>query len=140
MQWTYLILLTIVLWGMYDVMYDKVSSLFSPMFSFLSIAVIQVILFGLGFFFMEKGAGKPIMDKLPVLLLTAILPSGGNLAFYYAFKAGAPISIAVPIVTIGIAVLGGLWGIFVAKEPFTLSFVLGMVLSIAGIYLIGLKK
>ncbi len=140
MSWGFLIFLTILFWGLYDVMYEKISSLLTPMLSFLFIAILQVIIFGLGYFFLEKGVERTIINKLPILLLAAILLSGGNLAFFYAFKSGASISVAIPAVTIGIAILGAFWGIFVAKESLTLSLVVGLILSTAGIYFIGLKK
>ena len=59
-----------------------------------------------------------------------------TLGMYLAFSAGAPISRASPIVRAGGLTLAALGGLVVLREPLTWRYVLGMILTLAGIYLI----
>ncbi len=79
------------------------------------------------------------MENFWLLPLIAVLLSAGNLAFYFAFKNNAPVSLGVPISTVGIALLGIIWGVAVAKEPITTKLVLGFILSSLGIFLMSWK-
>ena len=59
-----------------------------------------------------------------------------TIALYATFSAGAPISLASPFIRVGGLLLASLAGIVLLREPFTLRYVLGMMVAIAGIYLI----
>jgi drug/metabolite transporter (DMT)-like permease len=62
--------------------------------------------------------------------------SGVTLGLYATFGAGAPISVAVPVIRFGGILLASLAGLVLLQEPLTLRYVIGMVLVCGGIYLI----
>ena len=55
---------------------------------------------------------------------------------YFTFGAGAPISLASPLVRVGGLVLASLVGLAVFGEPFTWRFALGALFCSGGVYLI----
>jgi uncharacterized membrane protein len=57
-------------------------------------------------------------------------------AFYATFEARAPISIVVPIIRLGGLLIASAAGIVLLREPLTLRYVIGMLMSCAGVYLI----
>jgi len=139
MHWLFLIFLSIIFWGATDILYSKISKVLPVYFSFLVITVTQVILFAIAYFIFEKELPKNHMGAVWLLVLAALVLSAGNIAFYLAFKQNAPVSVAVPISTVGIALLGIIWGVFVAKEPLTAKLILGFILSSLGIFLMSYK-
>ena len=139
MHWLFLIFLSIIFWGATDILYSKISKVLPVYFSFLVITVTQVILFAIAYFIFEKELPKNHIGAVWLLVLAALVLSAGNIAFYLAFKQNAPVSVAVPISTVGIALLGIIWGVFVAKEPLTAKLILGFILSSLGIFLMSYK-
>ncbi|RJP46278.1 MAG: hypothetical protein C4584_01825 [Armatimonadetes bacterium] len=136
---TLFVVIAILCWGFYDVLYSKFSPHFAPATAFLLITLIQALLFGIGYLIFEN-TGKINFQHLPTLIIAAILLSAGNIAFILAFKIGIPVSVALPALSIGIAILGALWGIIVEKEPLTVPLVLGIILATVGVVLINLKS
>jgi drug/metabolite transporter (DMT)-like permease len=55
---------------------------------------------------------------------------------YAAFRAGAPISLASPVIRLGGLLVASLAGVVLWKEPLTLRYVMGLMLVFAGIFLI----
>lgn len=62
-----------------------------------------------------------------------------TLFLYLTFAAGAPISIASPLVRVGGLLLAVLYGLIVLNEPLTWRYVVGMVLTLSGLYLIVIR-
>jgi uncharacterized membrane protein len=54
---------------------------------------------------------------------------------YAAFRAGAPISLASPIIRLGGLVLASIVGLALWKEPVTTRFLIGLTMVCGGIYL-----
>jgi bacterial/archaeal transporter family protein len=67
--------------------------------------------------------------------LTGVCVGAGTVAFFLLFQKGGPLS-AVPMVLAGGAALMALVGIFFFKEPMTLMRMMGIVLSIVGLFLL----
>lgn len=94
------------------------------------------------------GLGWVAWQRLTGLTLTArpegvVAAVGVGICFatvvaslYLAFSAGAPISVASPVIRLGGLLLAGFVGLTLFREPITLRYVAGLVLSCAGIYLI----
>lgn len=59
-----------------------------------------------------------------------------TLGLFITFGAGAPISLASPLIRLGGLVLVSLVGLIFFKEPLTWRYVIGMLLAGGGIYLI----
>jgi bacterial/archaeal transporter family protein len=68
-------------------------------------------------------------------VLTGICVGIGTLLFFLLFQKGGPLS-AVPMILAGGAALMAVVGIFFFREPASLSRVLGIVLSIIGLFLL----
>jgi transporter family protein len=71
-------------------------------------------------------------------LLTGICVGAGTIAFFLLFQRGGPLS-AVPMALAAGAALMGTVGILFMKEPASWSRLLGIALSIAGLYLLRLS-
>jgi uncharacterized membrane protein len=54
---------------------------------------------------------------------------------YAAFRAGAPISLASPVIRLGGLLVASVAGVVLWKEPLTLRYVMGLMLVLAGIFL-----
>lgn len=139
MHWLFFIFLSIIFWGFTDILYSKISTVLPLFFSFLVITAVQILIFGALYLIFEKQFPKSNLQNLWMLPLIAVILSAGNIVFYLAFKQNAPVSLGVPISTIGIALLGIVWGVLVAKEPLTAKLVIGFVLSSLGIFLMSWK-
>lgn len=59
-----------------------------------------------------------------------------TLGLYASFGAGAPISVASPLIRVGGLLLASLVGLLWLQEPFSWRYGLGMLLALSGIYLI----
>ncbi|MEO6035902.1 MAG: EamA family transporter [Verrucomicrobiota bacterium] len=110
---------------------------------------------GLGGFVVEGSAAMTILVYLAFLkfgghwnqtssttgviysVLTGICVGVGTLFFFLLFQKGGPLS-AVPMILAGGAALMAIAGIFFFKEPPSPTRILGIVLSLAGLFL--LKK
>ena len=139
MHWLFFMAVTVVFWGFYDILYSKIPLLFPPFFAMLVVALVQIVLIIFAFFLFEKSVPKNNLNNIWILILMAVLLSAGNIAFYFAFKNNASISIGIPMSTIGVALMGVVWGVAVAKEPLTAKLVIGFLLSSLGIFLMSYK-
>ena len=57
-----------------------------------------------------------------------------------AFKTGAPVSLAIPLIYIGIIILGMWYGYFFLKEPINVRYMIGSLFAIIGILLMFYKN
>ena len=67
--------------------------------------------------------------------LTGVCVGAGTVAFFLLFQRGGPLS-AVPMILAGGAAIMAVVGFVAFREPVTRERVLGIVLSIAGLYLL----
>jgi len=72
-------------------------------------------------------------------VLTGLCVGAGTVMFFLLFQKGGPLS-AVPMVLAGGAALMAFVGILFFKEPATLYRVLGIVLSLTGLFLLRYSK
>lgn len=94
------------------------------------------------------GAGWVTVDKLRGIHLFAqpqgiaaalgvgVAFAGVTVGLYFTFGAGAPLSLASPLVRIVGLLIASAVGLFLFHEPFTVRYLTGMVLAIAGVALI----
>ena len=108
---------------------------------------------GLGGFVVEATAAATILAYLATLyvsgrwdqqftnsgmaysMLTGICVGVGTVFFFILFQRGGPLS-AVPMILAGGAALMAFAGIFLFREPASLPRILGIVLSIIGLFLL----
>jgi drug/metabolite transporter (DMT)-like permease len=94
------------------------------------------------------GVGWVLFDKLRGVSIHAqtvggLAALGVGVAFslvtvglYITFGAGAPITLASPLVRLGGLLIASLAGFLLLHEPLTLRYIAGMVLAIGGLYLL----
>ena len=108
---------------------------------------------GVGGFIVEASAALSILGYLAYLkatqhwtqpitsagitwsLLAGVCVGAGTIAFFLLFQRGAPLS-AVPMVLAGGAAIMAVVGFIAFREPVTRERVVGIALSIAGLYLL----
>jgi transporter family protein len=108
---------------------------------------------GVGGFIVEASAAVSILGYLAYLkatqqwaqpitsagitwsLLAGVCVGAGTIAFFLLFQRGAPLS-AVPMILAGGAAVMALVGFIAFREPITRERLIGIVLSIAGLYLL----
>jgi bacterial/archaeal transporter family protein len=108
---------------------------------------------GLGGFVVEATAAATILAYLVILhlsgrwtqqasapgviysVLTGICVGGGTVFFFLLFQKGGPLS-AVPMILAGGAALMAIAGIFLFRESASLPRILGIALSIIGLFLL----
>ena len=107
---------------------------------------IALLLFGCSTFLIS--AGWIIMDRWrgvvlaaqPIGLLVAtavgVTFTFVTLGLYTTFAAGAPISLASPLIRLSGLLLASIAGLLLFREPFTWRYAAGILLAISGIYLI----
>jgi transporter family protein len=108
---------------------------------------------GIGGFIVEASAAVSILGYLAYLratqqwaqpitgagiawsLLAGVCVGAGTIAFFQLFQRGGPLSV-VPMVLAGGAAIMAVVGFVVFREPLTRERVIGIVLSLAGLYLL----
>lgn len=94
---------------------------------------------GLGWVLWQYFHGDPFHAQLSGVLYAMIVGvafSAVTIGLYATFAAGAPISIASPLVRLGGLIVASVVGIAILREPFSLRYVAGMLLVFLGLYLI----
>jgi drug/metabolite transporter (DMT)-like permease len=94
---------------------------------------------GLGWVFFDKLRGVNIHAQTAGGLAAVgvgVAFSLVTVGLYLTFGAGAPITLASPLVRFGGVLLASLAGFLLLHEPLTWRYVAGMVLAISGLYLI----
>jgi bacterial/archaeal transporter family protein len=87
----------------------------------------------------ERGRGVPQYAQMPGILAAicvGIAFSCVTLGLYATYGAGAPISVASPVIRLTGPLLASLVGLVVLREPFTVRYVVGVLFVCGGIYLI----
>ena len=96
-------------------------------------------LVGMIWVLLDKTRGVDLYAQ-PVGILAAagvgIAFSAVTIGLYVTFGAGAPISLASPIVRLGGLMVASIAGILLLHEPLTIRYIMGMVLAFCGVALI----
>ncbi|GAB4424779.1 MAG: hypothetical protein Kow0031_03960 [Anaerolineae bacterium] len=82
--------------------------------------------------------GVLVAQPLGLLVATAVGVTFTfvTLGLYTTFAAGAPISLASPMIRLGGLLLASIAGLLLFREPFTWRYLVGVLLAVSGIYLI----
>jgi drug/metabolite transporter (DMT)-like permease len=94
---------------------------------------------GLGWVFADKLRGVDFFVQplgFAAAVGVGVAFSAVTIGLYFTFGAGAPVSLASPLVRIGGLLIASMVGLLLFREGFTLRYLLGMVLAIGGVYLI----
>jgi uncharacterized membrane protein len=143
MNWLSYALLTVLFYSVFD-LFVKLSSqkvndgLAAFIFNFVSTLVLILYLAW------QMSHGNKIFEWKPNGLLFASV--GGiaiglaSIFFIKMFATGTNLSVGVPVVRIGMVILGSLLGVLILKEGINLKYILGFLISIAGLYLLITSK
>jgi len=91
------------------------------------------------FIIYSKATGQPIEITKDGFIYSALAGLTVGIATVFAFKmfgSGVNLSVAVPILRIGIILLASTMGVLILKEKISFKLVMGFVLAIAGLYLV----
>jgi drug/metabolite transporter (DMT)-like permease len=94
---------------------------------------------GAGWFLWQRLSGETQYAQWPGVwasLGVGVAFSIVTIGLYATFGLGAPISVASPVIRLGGLVAASLVGLWLFREPFSWRYALGIVLAVAGIYLI----
>jgi len=73
-------------------------------------------------------------------ILAGIFVGLASIFFIRMFALGTNLSIGIPLVRVGMVVVGSLLGILILKEGFNVRYLLGFLLSALGLYLVMTAK
>lgn len=94
---------------------------------------------GLGWVVADKLRGTELFVQpsgVAAALGVGVAFSGVTIGLYFTFGAGAPLSLASPLVRIGGLLIASIVGLLLFQEAFTWRYLLGMLLAIGGVCLI----
>jgi uncharacterized membrane protein len=142
MNWLTFAFLTIISYAVFD-FFMKLSSqkIDAGLGGFIINAVSAVVL--AIFIALVKIRGDSIPGPKPGGILYSLLAGTAiglaTIFFLKMFSSGVNLSVGVPLVRVGIVLLASILGIVILKEGFTAKYIIGMLLALAGLYLIILK-
>lgn len=94
---------------------------------------------GLTWVIIDRLRGTPLHAETAAIfyaLAVGICFSGVTVGLYATFGAGAPISVASPLVRMGGLVIASIVGLTMLGEPLTLRYTIGVLLVFGGLYLV----
>lgn len=144
MNWIHFCLITIVLYGVHDIMLkhlaDSVNSTLASLIINGSAALVLSI-----YLMLQPGnkwrAFSEIAPAKMLFLIGAGIALGvATITFMNAFSRGGNLSIAVPVVYSGVIAICMLFGLLFFRETLDWRQIIGAGLAIAGIYLMSAPK
>jgi uncharacterized membrane protein len=141
MNWLLYCFLTILLYGLHDVILKHFSANINPTFSSVIINLSAFIgMFLVLIYQLYFGKSKEILKIDSFIFIWQIVAGlclgAATITFIKAFNAGGDFSVVLPTVYIGIILLSAIIGYFFFKETINLKQIVGIGLSTAGIYLL----
>jgi len=137
MVWIIFLILTIVLWGTYNLFFKAMGS---EMNYFLALMFIGIAQFSLSIPFVFNSYINNNLDYsykwIVFSLIMGILLGLGTIAFFYTFKFGANTSIAIPIYSVGALLLGVIGGLMIFHENLNIQIIIGIILGVISIILL----
>ncbi|HEV2339230.1 MAG TPA: hypothetical protein VGT05_00500 [Patescibacteria group bacterium] len=139
MAWLNYAFLTIFFYSLFDVFLklssDKMNTWLNAFFLNLVATFVLFVFVVIAYFNGEKiFAVKP--GGWFFSLLAGLAISGAGIFFLKMFATGTNLSVGVPLVRVGMVVLGSLLGIFLLKEGYSFKYILGVLFSLVGLFLV----
>ena len=144
MNWITYCLITIVLYGIHDILLNHYANTINPTIASVVIsfsAGIGLLLFLIInlYFTKNKEIQKPDSTQMFWLIIAGISLGTATITFMKAFGSGGNFSIALPFVYVGIILLSVIVGYFFYKETLNIKQLIGITLSIAGMIMLNQK-
>ena len=142
MNWLTTALITIVFYSVFDLFVKLASGKINDN---LGAAVMNIVAFvvSFGWFLIRSRLGDPAnVTKMGLIysIVAGAMVGLASLFFIKMFSLGVNLSIGVPLVRVGMIVLGSVLGVLILKEGLTVRYVVGFLLSILGLYLVMTAK
>jgi len=140
MIWILFLGLAILAWTSYDVFLKLLGN---EMNYFLALFIVSLgqILVAIPFLVnaLSHGGLSSSTKGYYISILMGVLLGSGTLFFFYTFKYGAPLSVAMPVYGIGSLIVGALAGVFLFNEILSPTVIAGMILGAISIVLLTAK-
>ncbi len=143
MNWLTTALFTIIFYSTFDLFVKLASGKINDNFGAALINITSFVVAIIWFLFRAQFAGETPDVTRPGLIysiLAGVFVGLASIFFIRMFALGTNLSIGVPLVRVGMVVMGSLLGILILKEGFNARYLLGFLLSAAGLYLVMTAK
>lgn len=140
MLWLLFLGLTILAWTFYDVLFKFLGNDINYFLALFIISLGQLII-AIPFLIYAFSAGglNSSAKGYYISALMGVLLALGTIFFFYTFKFGAPLSVAMPVYGIGSLIVGALAGVFLFKESLSPTVLAGLILGTISIILLTAK-
>jgi len=140
MLWLLFLILTILAWTFYDVLFKFLGNEINYFLALFIISLGQLLV-AIPFLVYAFYAGELNFSARGYYIsgLMGVLLAAGTIFFFYTFKHGAPLSVAMPVYGIGSLIVGVLAGVFIFKETISPTILAGLVLGTISIVLLTVK-
>ena len=142
MNWISTALATVVFYSIFDLFVKLASGKINDN---LGAAIMNITSFvvAIAWFMIRARAGDPSnVTRLGLIysIVAGVMVGLASIFFIRMFSLGVNLSIGVPLVRVGMVVLGSVLGVLILKEGLTIRYVLGFLLSAFGLYLVMTAK
>lgn len=139
MNWLHFSLITIVLYGVHDILLKQLSEAVDSTAASLCINGSAALV--LAVYLLLQSTGKTRLGNAALstdmiyLVLAGVSLGIATITFMNAFNRGGNLSIAVPVVYAGVIGICMLFGVIFFKEKLNWQQIIGALFAVAGIYL-----
>ena len=140
MLWILFLGLATLVWAANDIFFKLIGNQINYFLALFIAAVSQVIIVTpFLIYVMSTGGLNHSIRGYGISALIGLLLGSGTIFFFYAFKYGAPLSVAMPVEGIGLILAGALAGVFLFNETLSPTVIAGMILGAISIVLLTAK-
>ena len=137
MLWLLFALLTTLTWGIYDLLAKPMEENMNYFFALFIIGLLQVIIAVPFVIYAHYNGGLDYNSKgFLISSIMGILLGLGTVFFFYTFQYGGKASVAIPVYSIGVLIIGAMGGILFFKEAIDIKMILGFIAGIVSIVLL----
>lgn len=143
MNWLTTALFTIIFYSLFDLFLKFAAGKINDN---LGAAIINIVSFivAISWFLWrwQFGSEQPDITKPGLIysIIAGVFVGLASIFFIRMFALGVNLSIGVPLVRVGMIVLGSLFGVLLLKEGVNLRYILGFCFSVIGLYLVMTAK
>lgn len=140
MLWLLFLILATLAWTSYDVFFKFLGNEINYFLALFIISLGQLLV-AIPFLIYAFYNGVPESSVRGYYIsgFMGALLAAGTIFFFYTFKFGAPLSVAMPVYGIGSLIVGALAGAFIFKEAISPTVLVGLVLGTISIVLLTVK-
>lgn len=140
MIWLLFLGLTVIAWTVNDIFFKLLGSQINYFLALFIMALSQLLI-TVPFLIYAMSAGELNYSTKGyyISILIGVLSVVGAISFFYTFKLGAPLSVAMSVYGIGSILVGALAGAIFFKEAITPMILAGMILGSISIILLTAK-